>query len=329
MTVLLQHRDVEALVSIDLAIDAMASVFELEGQGRTGEPQRFDIANGVGWLRLMPIVAEGLGVFGFKAMNLAEGVGVRYAIWVYDLGSGALRGILDARLITAMRTAATTAVATRLLAREQVSSTAIVGTGAEARTHLQAMCAVRPPGEVRIHSRSADNRQAFIREMSPKVDAKLRDCASLDQAVEGAELVVLATKSPVPVLHAAHLESGMHVNSIGSARADQFELARDTYERFDAIVCDSAAHVFTEAGDAIEAVNDKLIGVEDAVDLGDLVVGHSTGRTSADDVTLYKSVGTATQDIALALALLEHAEERDYGTHLPAFPDLKSFAPTE
>lgn len=326
MTVLLRHEDVEQLVTVELAIDAMSEIFRLEGRGETARPHRYDVPTGRGWLRLMPVVAPGLDAFGFKAMHLTQRVGVRYAIWVYELSTGELRGILDARVVTAMRTAATTAVATRALARSDVRRTAIVGTGQEARTHLAAMQAVRPAPEVRVFSRSAENRAAFIKEMTPLVEADLVDCQTLAEATGGADVVVLATKSPDPVLHGEHLEPGMHVNSIGSARADQFELAADTFGRFSTIVCDSKEHVFAEAGDAIAAIAAGHADLDAADNLSDLVVGMGRSRRGADEITLFKSVGTATQDLGLAVRLLDLASSSGVGQELGAFPDMKSFA---
>jgi alanine dehydrogenase len=326
VTVLLRHEDVEQLVTIELSIDAMSEIFRLEGEGGTHRPHRYDVPTGRGWLRLMPVVAPGIDAFGFKAMHLTQRVGVRYAIWVYELSTGKLRGILDARVITAMRTAATTAVATRALARSEVHRTAIVGTGQEARTHLAAMHAVRPVPEVRVYSRSAENRTAFIKEMTPLVDTDLVDCGSLAEATAGADIVVLATKSPEPVLFGEHLEAGMRVNSIGSARTDQFELATDTFGRFSAIVCDSKDHVFAEAGDAIAALGGAHADLDAVDNLSDLVVGSGRGRRRDDEITLFKSVGTATQDLALAVRLLDLASSSGFGQSLGAFPDMKSFA---
>lgn len=324
MALLLRHDDVARIATMGVAIDAMSHVFRLEGEGQVGQPHRYDVGSGRGWLRLMPVVAPGLDAFGFKAMNLTHGVGVRYAIWVYHLDSGELRGILDARLITAIRTAATSAVATRHLARNDVERTAVIGTGAEARTHLQAMQAVRPAAKVTIYSRSAANRAAFVTDMASVVDSELIDCATLEDAVTGADLVVLATKSPEPVLFARHLQPGMHVNSIGSARKDQFELAGDTFGQFATVVCDSRQHVFTEAGDAIDAVTGGY-AIDSAANLAELMVGGRPGRCNADDTTLYKSVGTATQDIALASRLLDIAEADGLGQDLGGFPEAKSF----
>lgn len=308
-----------------MAIEAMEHVFRLEGEGKIGRPRRVDVATGNGWLRLMPVVAEGLGLFGYKAMNLVPKVGVRYAIYVYDHSDGALLGVLDAQLITAMRTAATSAVATDRLAREDVGRTAVIGTGYEARAQIEAMQLVRPAREIRVYSRSADNRARFIADMASRITVQMIDCEDIDSAVEGADLVVLATKSPEPVFLSKHLEVGMHVNSIGSARLEQFELTPDVFARFDTVVCDSAEHVFTEAGDAKAAADAGYWDAERSHDLGLLVANGIGARSSDSDMTLFKSVGTATQDLALASAILTVAREARLGQPLKDFPKLKAF----
>lgn len=325
MTLLLRHDDVVELTDMTEAITAMRDIFTLEGRGLTGTPERFDITTGRGWLRLMPVVAEGMDAFGFKAMHLTEGVGVRYAIWVYVLSTGELRGILDARVITATRTAATTAVATDILARRDAQCTAIIGTGQEARTHLKAMQAVRPAEEIRVFSRSAENRTAFIDELQPAFDAAIIDCSSVAEATKGADIVMLATKSPEPVLFPEHLEPGMHVNSIGAARRNQFELSPDVFPHVDATVCDSSEHVFSEAGDAVAALQNGLADHARIVNLAEMLVGKGRGRLAEDDITMFKSVGTATQDLALASRLLDVAVDRGIGVQLGEFPDMKSF----
>lgn len=322
---LLTHEDVASLITMETAVDAVERGFSLEGQGLADRPHRYDVANDKGWLRLMPVVVPGLGAFGFKAMNLAKGVGVRYAIWVYDLADGSLLGILDAKRITQMRTAATTAVATRLMSKDHVERVAIIGTGAEAETHLEAMYLVRPTEKTTVFSRSPENRARFIADMQPRLGCQLVDCQSLEEAVEGSDVVVLATKSSTPVLRKEHLRLGMHVNSIGSARGDQFEVDEGVLGAADVIVCDSRHHVFSEAGDAIAARERGEADADSAVDLAEVVEGRVTVRDSDDDITIFKSVGTAIQDLALATVVLTQAGDRGVGAEIDDFPTLKAF----
>jgi alanine dehydrogenase len=323
---ILRHDDVASMLTMELAIETMRDVFTLQSQGLTDTPKRLDVPAGDGWLRLMPVAISGMKAFGFKAMNLVPRIGVRYAIWLYDLPTGELRGILDARLITAMRTAATTAVATDLLARQHVDRAAVLGTGAEARHHLAAMRLIRSASRVTVYSRSSANRAAFVADMANPGFDELVDCSSVDEAVTGADLVVLATMSPTPVLTAEQLRAGMHVNSIGSARRDQYELTADAFTRFSSIVCDSADQVFAEAGDAIAARKADENSFVSASDLSEVVAGRAAGRRHEDDITLYKSVGLAIQDIALAHAVLVRAEQAGTGTDIAEILSLKPAA---
>lgn len=303
MTLLLDHGDVSEVASMAMAIEAMEHAYSLAGEGQAGVPRRYDIPLSKGWLRLMVVEVPGLGVFGYKAMNLHPGEGVRYAVYIYDAATGALDAIVDAKQVTALRTAACAAVATDRLAPAKVQRMALIGTGAEARTQLLAMEAVRTPRTVAVHSRSEANVARFIDEMAPKVTAELSPCVSVDEAVAGAELVVLATKSESSVLRGAHLHPGMHINSVGAARLDQRELASDVFPGVHLTVCDEVDLVSREAGDVSEAVAAGTFAPESAMSLAELVRG---GASRGDgQVTLFKSVGSALQDLALAVRIVE------------------------
>lgn len=321
MTLVLGWEDVSKIASMDLAIEAMEQAYGLAAEGRVSNPHRFDITLQKGWLRLMVVEAEGLGVFGYKAMNLFPGVGVRYAVHLYDITSGQLLAIVDARQITALRTAACSAVATKRLAPPQVRRTAIIGTGAEARSQLLAMEIVRPAQTIGVHSRSDENRDRFIEEMTPLVAGKLENCSSVDEAVYGAELVVLATKSAEMVISADQLGAFVHVNSVGSARLDQHELDPQIFAGASMIVCDSVDLVCREAGDAAAALKQGLFNPDTALSLADLVGNGTAGERSG--LTLFKSVGSALQDLALAARVVEAATRDAMGWELGSFPSVK------
>lgn len=321
MTVLLTHSDVCEVATMAMAIEAMEHAYGLAADGLTGEAQRYDVALDKGWLRLMVIEAQGLGVFGYKAMNLFPGAGVRYAVHLYDAETGALEAIVDAKRITALRTAACAAVATDRMAPALVERMAVIGTGAEARTQLLAMEAVRPATTVAVHSRSAANVERFIEEMAPQVAAELVPCPSVDDAVAGAQMVVLATKSDTTVLRAGQLRPGVHVNSVGAARLDQRELDPDVFALADLIVCDEVALVSREAGDVAQALAAGTFSPERAVSLAELV--RSQMDRDEASVTLFKSVGSALQDLALAARVVEAARAKELGQELEGFLQVK------
>lgn len=321
MTLLLSHDDVDEVVTMAMAIEAMEHAYGLAGDGLTGTPQRYDVALAKGWLRLMVVEAQGLGTFGYKAMNLFPGVGVRYAVHVYDGATGTLQAIVDAKRVTALRTAACAAVATDRLAPARVERLAIIGTGAEARTQVLAMEAVRPATTVTVHSRSADNVRRFVEDMAPQVSAELVPCSSTDEALAEAELVVLATKSETTVLRADQLHPGAHVNSVGAARLDQRELDPDVFAAADITVCDEVELVTREAGDVAEAVAAGTFQAERVLSLADLV--RDGVQRDAGSLTLFKSVGSALQDLALACRVVEGARSKGLGLELDAFLQVK------
>ena len=323
MALLLTHADIARLDGMPVAIKAMEHVYGLPPD-EAGSRVRVDVPTGNGWLRIMAATIPGLGVFGYKAMNLAPGIGVRYIVSVYSIASGELLGVVDAREVTTMRTGACAAVATRRLARPGLPEIAVVGTGAEARAQLEAMHELYPDAVVRVFSRQQANRERFRAWAADRLGVQVRTCPSLADAVEGAGVVVLATKSPTPVLTKALVAPGVHVNSIGSARRDQYEIAADAFPLFSPVVCDSPEHVLGEAGDAYDAVQDGMLAPAMVSSLAQLVRGE-VGGGEGDAPTLYKSVGTATQDVALAHSLLASART-DPGrasTELVGFPAIK------
>ena len=307
---------------MEMAIKAMEHAYRVAGQGQAGAPRRYDIGLERGWLRLMVVEAQGLGIFGYKAMNLFPEVGVRYAVHLYDARSGALEAIVDAKQITALRTAACSAVVADRLAMPQISRSAVIGTGAEARTQLLAMEAVRPTATVAVYSRSAGNRRRFIEEMGPLVAAELRECSSVSEAVSEAGLVVLATKSDAAVLSADQLDKGVHVSSVGAARLDQCELDPSVFAEADLVVCDAVDLVSREAGDAVQAIEVGAFNPEAAVAMAELVV-RDLRRPPGASMTLFKSVGSALQDLALAMRVVEAARAKGLGTDIGGLLDVR------
>lgn len=325
MVRLIDAETVERYLTTELALDAMRRSFRLEAVGAMGPTGRQDLPHDSGWLRVLPAVAGGFGVFGHKIISFNRQIGVRYAITLYDVASGDMLAVIDGEAITGARTAATSALAADLLAPKVIEIGAIVGTGSVARSQLAALQAVRACSEIRVFSRRHEHRNAFIDEVQPSLTVPLKNCSSLDAAVDGAGIVTLATKSPVPVLTSQHIAAGMHVNSVGSARPNLSEVGPDTFALFDRVVCDSVEQVFTESGDAITAEADGLFDRARALDLATVV--ESAPPRTARDTTLFKSTGTGLQDLALAASVLEEATADRAGVEVHHLLALKEFGP--
>lgn len=320
MTLLLSHDDVRASASMDDAIAAMEAAFREEGEGKTLLPQRTNIKVGKGWLRVGPVAMEGSGWMGFKAMNLTPGQGVRYQVHLYEIETGALMAIMDAQHLTTLRTGATSAVATRRLARSGKAVTALLGSGPEARAQLDAMMAAGFVAGVRVFSPTQANREKLAADYAAN-GLQIEAVDTAEAACDGASLILAAVKSSTPVLDGSWLRPGTHVNSVGTARRDQRELDLGTFRRVSSIVVDTREGVFGEAGDAVAAA--ELVAPESVHELSELVIGKAGGRKSDTEITLFKSVGTGIQDIALAAVIFVNARARGLGADIGEFPYLK------
>jgi ornithine cyclodeaminase/alanine dehydrogenase len=326
VTRLIDTATVERYLTTEVALDAMRRCFTLEAAGAMGPARRLDLPHPSGWMRVLPAVSQGLGVFGHKIISFHREVGVRYVITLYSIETGDLLAVVDGEAITGARTGATSALAADLLAPPSIEVGAIVGTGSVARTQLPALQAVRPVRELRVFSRRPENRAGFIAEMQPTLDVRLVDCSGVEEAIEGAGLVTLATKSPDPVLFARHLSSGLHVNSVGSARPNLSEVDPAAFAAFDRVVCDSVDLVFDESGDAIAAEDQGLFARSDASDLAAVLDPPPERRP--EEITLFKSTGSGLQDLSLAVAVLDAAAADEAGTVVDELVALKAFGPT-
>ncbi len=321
MPLLISHEDVHASVTMADAIEAMEDAFRQQGEGQVIQPPRTNIRVGGGFLRVGPAVLQGSGWMGFKAMNLSPGVGVRYVVMLYSVATGELVAIMDAQHLTTLRTGATSAVATRRLAHQEPTDVAVIGAGPEAWAQLEAMHALGLVRTARIHSRTPANRERFAEEAAKAFDLPATSFATAREAIDGCGIIVAAVKSNETVLYGEWLAAGVHVNSVGTARPDQREVDAETFARSAVVVVDTREGVFGEAGDAIAAKD--VIAPEGVHELADLVIGKAQGRTDGQQITLFKSVGTALQDVGLAARIYERARERGIGQEIADFPFVK------
>ena len=322
MVLLLRHEDVLASVTMADAIEAMEGAFREEGEGHVLLPARINMKAGKGWLRIGPVSLEKSGWMGFKAMNLCPGQGVRYQVHLYRAATGELLAIMDAQHLTTLRTGATSAVATRRLARKGPHNVSLLGSGPEARAQLEAMQALGIVKSAKVFSPTASNRERLAADFKREHGMAITAVGSAREAVEDTELVLAAVKSPETVLFGEWLRPGMHVNSVGTARRDQREIDPVTFQRSAITVVDTREGVLGEAGDAVAAKD--VVRPDQVHELSALVTGKSPARTSDAQITLFKSVGTGTQDIALAAMIYQRAVERGLGTRFDGFPVAKT-----
>src|SRR5581483_4252654 len=228
-------------------------------------------------------------------------------VTLFDGSTGQPRAILDASAITAVRTAAVSAVATRTLAREDARVLAILGAGVQGRAHLRALPAVRAFDEVRVFSPSVEHAQAVA-------DGQATVAQSAEEAVRGADVVVLATTSSEPVVSRDWLAPGVHVNAVGASVPSARELDVETVAAC-ALFCDSRESLRNEAGEFRAAVEQGAIAGEDHVraELGEVLAGMVPGRTDAQELTVFRSLGLAVEDLAAAERAVTVARARGIG----------------
>lgn len=321
--VTLAAAEIERLLPMHVCIELMADALVALERGQMSMPLRgrFVPPQAEGSLAWMPAHRSGeQPVFGLKVLcvmpgNPARGLAaIQGAVLLFDGVTGQLRGVMDAATITAIRTAAVSAVATRALAREDASELAIIGTGVQAARHLEAIPLVRPIRRARIAGRAPERARAFVERQQPRCAFPLEACESVEAAVRGADVVVTATTSSEPVLERAWLAPGVHLNAVGASRPIHRELDTATV---------AAASVFTDRRESLEnealeyrlALKEGLIQPGHAKgELGELLVGKVAGRRSGDEITLFRSLGLAVEDTAAAAYLLQEATRQGVGT---------------
>ena len=237
-------------------------------------------------------------------------------ILLLDPETGALQAIMDGRYITEARTAAVSAVSTRFLAKADAATLAIIGSGVQARSHLEAYQLVRQLKEVRIWSPKPRSREQFVEDMGGHVPIPIVACGSAEAAVRGADLIVLVTSSPTPVIDDAWVSKGAHVVGVGACRPNQQEMPPALVAR-SRLYVDSKAAALVESGDVVMNVAAKLFDESHIRgEIGELVLGRVAGRASADDITVFKSLGMAVEDVVAADLVFRRASESGAGTEL-------------
>ena len=321
---LLSEDHVKSLLPMAELITAMESAVARFSAREVVQPVRTVLSVGPthAYFGLMPAYIPQPPSLGTKVVtvfndNHARGLPSHLAtILLLDPETGSLLALMDGRYITEARTAAVSAVSARHLAKKDAATLAIIGTGVQARSHLEAYGEVRQLREVRVWSPQARSRERFIDDMSSHVTATLRATATAEAAVRGADLIVLATSAPTPVIDDRWVSAGAHVVSVGACRPDQREMAPELVARGRVFV-DSRAAALVESGDVVLGIKEQRFA-EDHVagELGEVVLGRVQGRTVPEGITIFKSLGMAVEDVVAADLVFRRAIETGAGTEL-------------
>lgn len=286
----LSEKEVHDLLTMRECIGVMEEALMALSRGEVVNPLRSKLMGPHGLLGLMPAYRP--PHFGLKEVCVVPGRHVG-AVLLHDGETGDLLAIVNAEAVTAIRTAAVSAVATRLLAREDSSILAVLGTGTQAKSHLEAIPLVRSIKEVRTFSRNGGTAR------------------SAEEAVRGADIIVTATSAKEPILKREWIAPGTHINAVGSSIPSTRELDTDTVASASLFV-DRRESTVVESGDYLFAAKERPIEIK--AEIGELLLGKAQGRKSNEEITLFKSLGLAVEDLASAAFLFEKARRLGTGT---------------
>jgi ornithine cyclodeaminase/alanine dehydrogenase len=331
MSLLLSDADVRQAVNYTDLTDGIEAALKVQTEEAAVVPARMNLTHSDTWLRVMPAIVPSANVMGLKVFHGIQGGGARYLILLYSLSDGAVLAVLDACYLTAARTAATSAVASRYMSPPGSVRLGVIGSGLEAETHCQALCAVGEVAKIQVFSPDDARREAFAARMRALLRVPVSACDRPQDAVADVEHAVVATNTGPAMTIACRtdwLRAGQHVTSIGSTNTRLREMDTEIFRRADLIVLDADPdQMAEESGDLIQyrAEGGALDPARTQI-LPNLIGGKGPGREHERQLTLYKSVGTALQDIVAADLVYRRARELGLGTDVPELCQEKVFA---
>lgn len=321
----LSAEDVERLLPMRDCIRVMHEALAALARGKALVPLRMvmRMPDASGFLGVMPGYIDAddgrAGALGMKAVsvfpgNAGRGIDTHQgAVLLFEADTGRLCALMDGATITAIRTAAVSGVATDRLARRDASELAILGAGVQARTHLEAITTVRPIRRVRVWSRNPGHAADFVTEAAGRYTISIEAVPTAEAAVRGADVVATVTASPEPILRRAWLKDGVHLNAVGSSIPATREIDTATMAAVRLFV-DRRESAVNEAGDILIPMREGAFTADHIqAELGDVIIGKDPGRRSETELTLFKSLGLAVEDVASAAFILKRAREAGVG----------------
>ncbi len=312
----LTEDDVMRLVTVKDAIATLERLFETWSDPATVNLPRQRARTDNGTFNLMGAAWSAAEVFGLKAYY-GGGNGARFHVLLYSAYDGTLKAMIEADNLGQMRTGAASGLATKLLANPQARSLGVIGAGRQAFAQVVAVCSVRKIESVRVFSRTAGHRNALASLVERELGVAAEPVACLEAAVGAADVVVTITKSAEPVLRANWLKSGVHINAAGANAASRRELDGETVLRSTVRATDHLAQARLEAAEYRDLIEAGRLNWQDIIEIGDILTERAPGRCGPADITLFKSLGIALEDIAFADLIWRRALEHGIGKPMP------------
>jgi ornithine cyclodeaminase/alanine dehydrogenase-like protein (mu-crystallin family) len=309
---LLTEDDIRQVLTMEMALEAVREGLRKMALDEVHNIPRARAQTDHAMLHIMAAAAKSLGYMGYKAYATAR-KGAIFQLALFDGKTGALLSIMQADYLGQMRTGAASGIATEYMARPDASEVGLFGAGKQARTQLQAVCQVRKIDRVQVYCRNEENRRQFAAEMSELCKTDVTPVPRPELATEDKDIVITATTSREPVFNGHWIAEGTHLNAVGSNFLGKAEIDAVTVRRCESIVVDSKEQARIEAGDFVQALEDGSIHWADVHELGQVIVGRYTGRAHPQDVTLFKSLGIAIEDVAVAARVYQKAQAAGLG----------------
>lgn len=319
MTLIIREDEVARLLTMQDTLDAVEGSFRSQGEGTSiNRPRRRFHIPGRGSMQLMSGVCYYREAMGLKVYTSYRS-GTRFMVLLFSAETGELLSIVQADQLGRMRTGAASGVAAKYLARESANAVGMIGSGGQAATQLEAVCAVREVESARVYSRRPEPLSAFCKTMSEKLAIDVSPALSPEEAITGADIIVTITNARDPVVKGEWISAGAHINAAGSNSLVRKEIDNDAVRKADFITVDSREQAQLECGDLLVAAERGSVHWETVTELGDVVSGKTPGRTSDTQITLFESQGLAIQDVATAMGLYELAREQGLGQEIDIF----------
>ncbi len=316
MAVLLLNEDeVRQLLTMDMALEAVEQALRKMALDEAVNIPRARSQTDHAMLHVLSGAAKALGCMGYKAYSTTR-KGSHFHVGLYDGKSGTLLALIQADFLGQMRTGAASGVATQYMARPDAQEVGLFGSGKQARTQLMAICKVRRVRRAQVYSPNEEHRRQFCQEMCDVCQCEVEPVPRPEMAAEDKDIIITATNSREPVLNGHWIAEGTHLNVIGSNFMGKAEVDAVAVRRCESIVVDSKEQARLEAGDFAQALEEGSIHWADIHELGQVIVGRYTGRAHPEDVTMFKSLGIALEDIAVAARVYAKAQAQGLGRQI-------------
>jgi alanine dehydrogenase len=312
---LLTEDDVRRVLTMEMALEAAEDGLRKMALDEVQNIPRARCQTDHAMLHVMSAAAKSLGFLGYKAYGTSR-KGQHFHIGLYDGKTAALLALIQSDYLGQMRTGAASGVATQYMARPDASEVGLFGSGKQARTQLQAICKVRKIRRAQVYSPNEERRRRFAADMCELCQTDVEPVPRPEMAAEDKDIIITATTSREPVLNGHWIAEGAHINAIGSNFLGKAEIDDVAVRRCDSIAVDSKDQARIEAGDFVQALEEGSIHWADVHELGQIIVGRYTGRAHPQDVTLFKSLGIAIEDVAVAARVYDEAQAAGLGRRL-------------